>query len=73
MVKTTVVATGTAAFGATWELGVDEDGQWAIVREIGVKRNNWPAGIRRQYFDNEADARAYFTQYTTPIVAVEAR
>ena len=73
MTKTRVVATGTAAFGARWQLGVDEDAQWAIAREIpALTRGQLPSGVRVQRFDNETDARAYFTQYTTPIIAVEA-
>jgi hypothetical protein len=72
MTQTRVVATATAAFGARWQLGVDEDAQWAIAREIPALKRGQPSGVRVQRFDNETDARAYFTHYTTPIIAVEA-
>ena len=76
MTQTRVVATATAAFGARWTLGQDEDGTWMIARKWMGRDSHHGAMLTRkesvQYFDNETDARAYFTHYTTPIIAVEA-
>lgn len=63
-----LIVTTTAAFGNRWWLHLDIDtGRAHIIRERS------PGGARRTMdFDTVTEARAYFEQYTTPVVAVES-
>jgi hypothetical protein len=76
MQPTSVVATATAAFGAQWTLGQDDTGTWMIARKWMGRDSHFGAAPSKkgsvQYFDSEKDARDYFTQYTTPIIAEES-